>query len=662
MSKIQAHTFRLHSTIAAETSMQPLHTLALAELLDTFHNRAATDPRDKIYALLGLSSDTESPLTIRADYTKSWATLFREVITQILGVDVFVCTKGEKEQAIISGPGCPLGVITRNAETGIYSFRSPSFHGIRGQENVWTASLPESNHTKTILSGDILCLLKGARWPSVVRPCGDHFDIIVIAHPRPPLVFLERSMSAHGTRIQTLTWKEFTECVSNFPRQFELVRDWQTEKTHIEGFLSFAVELADERDITGQERLLNTTRILEDVGKRDLLSESLKARARPNNHIWMEEHFTLLSHVCNHWESYICLKAYLTQLHWCGWLMSNKITTKVALVEYWTTEGILDLDFLTISSLLKPQIMLEEHCRRTHRHPIEDFGERSMTTLLCALFPDYSRLVEERTDKGRLLALPVNIRYLIHIALGRMKDRVRLSDEAIDVLFASSRMKEATKLSLAIVSDFSTSDLLPSDRLLRKLHTTLYACDLLSLLFEDCTHDTTAVYTILKAVYAKARSGNQQTTFLATSQVFLATHVHTLDWWVRETDLCDVLVEHWTEGVAPVLQFLCETFDIINPPIQKDLHNVRYTKVSWCMGSPPWKRSSAIPQKEVVAMARKSLLHGIRRWMAIYQSSPRYDPQDWDGTRQTLLDILRGTAATGTYTDRLKILCELGTA
>jgi hypothetical protein len=259
MSK--TYPFRLHDTVLAEDStyIQPSCTLALTELLDTFHNHAATDPRDKVYALLGLIANTGGPLRIKADYTKSWATLLHEVITQILGADVFVYTMGEKEQAVISGPGCPLGIITKHAETGAHSFRSPIFHGIIAQEITWTASLSESHRAKAVFTGDILCLLKGSHWPSVVRPCGDHFDIIVVAHPPPPLVFLEGSTTAHDTGIQTLTWKKFVECVSSFPRQFELVWDWDAEDIQIECSHDFVIELADhERTITEQERLLNT--------------------------------------------------------------------------------------------------------------------------------------------------------------------------------------------------------------------------------------------------------------------------------------------------------------------------------------------------------------------------------------------------------------------
>jgi hypothetical protein len=46
-----------------------LDVLPLRILLDMFHNNNATDRRDKIYALVGMSS--EASLSINIDYTKS---------------------------------------------------------------------------------------------------------------------------------------------------------------------------------------------------------------------------------------------------------------------------------------------------------------------------------------------------------------------------------------------------------------------------------------------------------------------------------------------------------------------------------------------------------------------------------------------------------------
>ncbi|PMD21123.1 HET-domain-containing protein [Hyaloscypha hepaticicola] len=49
----------------------------LAELVDMFHTRKASDVRDKVYALLGMSSDNPGKADLRPDYGVSWKELFQ---------------------------------------------------------------------------------------------------------------------------------------------------------------------------------------------------------------------------------------------------------------------------------------------------------------------------------------------------------------------------------------------------------------------------------------------------------------------------------------------------------------------------------------------------------------------------------------------------------
>jgi hypothetical protein len=178
---------------------------------------------------------------------------------------------------------------------------------------------------------------------------------------------------------------------------------------------------------------------------------------------------------------------------------------------------------------------------------------------------------------------------------------------------------------------------------------------MLLLLFTECTHDTTAVYTILKAVYAEAKAGHREITWASNSQAFLTSNVQRLDWLLHRTDLCAVLVEHWTEGVAPVLQYLCETFSI-SGPTQAITYECLIRKEPWCLGvsGHQWKTASSLPKDEVVAMARTCLSRGMGKWMAHYPMAQRFDPhthwnEAWNiAGDQRLLQVLRGTAVTGT--------------
>jgi hypothetical protein len=59
-----------------------------------FHTRQASDPRDKVYALLGISSDDLSNASLQPDYNISWDKLFQQLIMFILSLDVSVEATG----------------------------------------------------------------------------------------------------------------------------------------------------------------------------------------------------------------------------------------------------------------------------------------------------------------------------------------------------------------------------------------------------------------------------------------------------------------------------------------------------------------------------------------------------------------------------------------
>lgn len=72
-------------TVTKLDTQSSLCVAPLAELLERFHQHSATDVRDKIYALLGLSSDLQNTSVMQADYTKSWSALLEDVIKHYLG-------------------------------------------------------------------------------------------------------------------------------------------------------------------------------------------------------------------------------------------------------------------------------------------------------------------------------------------------------------------------------------------------------------------------------------------------------------------------------------------------------------------------------------------------------------------------------------------------
>ena len=89
-----------------------LEIRSLAELIDMFHTREASDIRDKVYALLGISSDDPSEAGLRPDYTASWRELFQQLVKFVLSKDISVDTSDDSRMAVIKTKGCILGRVS----------------------------------------------------------------------------------------------------------------------------------------------------------------------------------------------------------------------------------------------------------------------------------------------------------------------------------------------------------------------------------------------------------------------------------------------------------------------------------------------------------------------------------------------------------------------
>jgi len=80
-----------------------------------YHTRKATNPLDKVYALLGMSSDDHG---IKADYESSWKDLFRDLVNSSLSNPVSVSTWDAKEVSVsvMEADGCVLGEVSSTGE------------------------------------------------------------------------------------------------------------------------------------------------------------------------------------------------------------------------------------------------------------------------------------------------------------------------------------------------------------------------------------------------------------------------------------------------------------------------------------------------------------------------------------------------------------------
>jgi hypothetical protein len=77
-----------------------------------FHTREASDPCNKVYALLGISSDDPGEAGLRPDYEISWKELFQKLVKFVLGKDVSVETFDHSQRAVIKIKGCILSQVS----------------------------------------------------------------------------------------------------------------------------------------------------------------------------------------------------------------------------------------------------------------------------------------------------------------------------------------------------------------------------------------------------------------------------------------------------------------------------------------------------------------------------------------------------------------------
>lgn len=181
----------------------------LGQLVDMYHNHQATDDRDRIYALLGMSSDDPGTLGLLVDYEISWTKLFKQLVHSILG-SVTVNTWDEKAVAVIRSKGCVLGRVftvdtdkDRNNKQRLSVTWNGSNHYGHNRSNCQLETSAEP-----VEEDDVVCLLQGATLPTIIRMHNDYWYIIVVA-----------AALNHG-------FPEITPMPTIFPHDFLLVWDW----------------------------------------------------------------------------------------------------------------------------------------------------------------------------------------------------------------------------------------------------------------------------------------------------------------------------------------------------------------------------------------------------------------------------------------------------
>ncbi|GKZ63032.1 hypothetical protein AnigIFM49718_010763, partial [Aspergillus niger] len=192
-------------------------TLLIGELVSMYRNHKATKQHDKIYALLGLSSDSDSAALV-PDYEVPWHEVFRRVTQHVFPkCSVEICYGSET--AIIKGKVWILGYIYSTSDSLQDSQQTfkVAFNQIcqkLGYRDKWKAEWSLQASGELLQDGDIICLLEGLSQPSVLRLCADYYTVVTpVVRPKQQVqiteddVTVRENCSAHGLYDIFMGWK-----------------------------------------------------------------------------------------------------------------------------------------------------------------------------------------------------------------------------------------------------------------------------------------------------------------------------------------------------------------------------------------------------------------------------------------------------------------------
>ncbi|KAH9233960.1 hypothetical protein K456DRAFT_1772342 [Colletotrichum gloeosporioides 23] len=162
-----------------------LQISSLGRLIELHHVREARDRRDKIYALLGMSTNTPDGLV--PNYQMSWTNLFPRLVKSLVPQSLSVTTIDENGTALIKIRGCVIGTVNevRQVDTWygqqMVKIIPHKFDPLDEYEHVATLVWSFQATAKRIHRGDTICLLQGTSLPTIIRAHQDYCSIVTIA-------------------------------------------------------------------------------------------------------------------------------------------------------------------------------------------------------------------------------------------------------------------------------------------------------------------------------------------------------------------------------------------------------------------------------------------------------------------------------------------------
>jgi hypothetical protein len=356
-----------------------LNILPLRSLIDMFHNHDATNRSDKVFALLGMSSEASPP--IKVDYNKPWKTLFYELIRGIVGDKANILTWDGEEAALIQCFGCVLGRVSNVSKaTGFHHHdlvrvESKHFRGPHGKCIEWSASWTIPTTVKPILEDDIVCLLEGALEPTIIRlrktwPVHEvQFSVVALSIGSPNTVWFPAPFPI------LLAWEQFLKLVVSFNRTFVLSwhwgfdralqgpRQWRRDNPHVKHptFATDPFETLAPEQPWYYTRLCDIVLIYDDLGDRGRLFTLLKTISNAITWPVGQSLTNIAAMVTTHWEAYTELKLQLESVLWGLWMLEEERQwrgTFSDFARFYAEEGNIRVGLFEIASLLPCPLFL----------------------------------------------------------------------------------------------------------------------------------------------------------------------------------------------------------------------------------------------------------------------------------------------------------------
>jgi hypothetical protein len=214
------------TNLATSAGRPTLNISPLNVLVDMYHTQEATDCRDKVFALLGMSTDDLSEGHLTPDYSLPWGELLQRLIKHIISEDVCAETWNKLQASVIKSKGCILGEIVSvendliqdnqpNVTVGVSPSNVPiHVRGPKKTSGHWTLQATARN----VQVGDFVCLLRGASRPSIVRLRKDYFTLVVVA-----ITFSEETRK----KGKVADWSTIMPSKKLPDRNFLIVWDWE---------------------------------------------------------------------------------------------------------------------------------------------------------------------------------------------------------------------------------------------------------------------------------------------------------------------------------------------------------------------------------------------------------------------------------------------------